>query len=131
MSVLARAAPLSSINRQVIIDGRERCAATRFRARQFVDSMRAMFQWAVEKKLVPPDRRRRGQETEEQGLPGLTDADIAAFELRWPRGTRQRVMFDIYCRIGPRRGDAARVGPQPVVDDTIDRLKRRACGSKS
>ena len=115
MSVLARAAPLSSINKQVIIDGRERYAATPFRARQFVDSMRAMFQWAVEKKLVPPDRRRRGQETEEQGLPGLTDADIAAFELRWPRGTRQRVMFDIYCCIGPSAAMQPGLGRSPLL----------------
>jgi integrase len=123
-SVLERAENtlLSSIDKKAIIEGRDRRAATPFQARHFVDSMRAMFQWAVENKLVPADPTVgvMVKKPKSKGFPVWTDADIAAFELRWPRGTRQRVMFDIFCFTGLRRGDAARVGPQHVVDNTIE-----------
>ena len=45
--------------------------------------------------------------------------DIIKFEARWPRGTRQRVMLDVYCYTGVRRGDAAKVGRQHVEDGTL------------
>ena len=43
-----------------------------------------------------------------------TEADMAAYEARWPIGTRQRVWLDIIAYTGLRRGDAVRLGRQHV-----------------
>jgi (S)-mandelate dehydrogenase len=45
--------------------------------------------------------------------------EIIKYEKRWPIGTRERVMLDVYCYTGLRRGDAARVGKQHVRDGVI------------
>jgi integrase len=39
-----------------------------------------------------------------------TDDECAAIEARWPRGTRERLAFDLLLYTGSRRGDAVRLG---------------------
>ena len=41
---------------------------------------------------------------------------MAAYEKRWPVGTRQRVWLDVLLYTGLRRGDAVRLGRQHVRD---------------
>ena len=48
-----------------------------------------------------------------------SEADLSKYERRWPVGTRERVMLDVYCYTGLRRGDAARVGKQHVKNGDI------------
>jgi integrase len=48
------------------------------------------------------------------GFPPWTEDEIAAYERRWPLGTRQRVWLDVLLYTGLRRGDAARLGRQHV-----------------
>jgi len=45
--------------------------------------------------------------------------EILKYEERWPIGTRERVMFDVYMYTGLRRGDAAVVGKQHVRNGVI------------
>ena len=52
-------------------------------------------------------------------FPSGTDDDLAMFERRWPRGTRERVMFDVFLYTGLRRGDAAVIGKQHVRNGVI------------
>jgi integrase len=54
-----------------------------------------------------------------EGFPVWTDEEIAKFEQRWPRGTRERIMFDVFLYTGLRRGDAAVVGKQHVRNGVI------------
>ena len=116
-------APLSRIDRKVILAGRDRRASTPAQAKNFISCMRSLFAWAVEADLVRADptagikrlKRTKGA----GGFPVWTDDDIAAFERRWSRGTRERVMFDIFLYTGLRRGDAARLGKQHIRDGCI------------
>jgi integrase len=119
--------PLSKIDRAAILLGKERRAKTPTQAKHFVTTMRGMFAWAIDhtEKLVKTDptqgigfKRSRKDKTS-GGFPVWTDDDITAFEKRWPRGTRERLMFDIFCYTGLRRGDAAVVGRQHVRDGVI------------
>src|SRR5258708_29263652 len=57
--------------------------------------------------------RRRG------GSPPWSDEDMAKFEARWPRGTRERVIFDILAYTGLRIGDVATLGRQHLKQRTI------------
>lgn len=115
---------LPKINTASIQAGKERRAATPSQAKHFVTTMRNMFAWAIDAKLVRQDptqgiKFKRSKKEKRGGFPVWTDDDIAAFERRWPRGTRQRVMFDIFLYTGLRRGDAATVGKQHVRKGVI------------
>jgi integrase len=125
MRVLATAGiePVSSINEAAVIAGRERRAATPASAQAFIDTLHGLFKWAVKSKLATSDPtlnvkvetkpKRKG------GYPPWTDEDMAKFEARWPRGSRERVLFDILTYTGLRIGDAAVLGRQHVRNGVI------------
>ncbi len=111
--------PLSAITPRAIRAGLERRAHTPSQAQHFLNVMRALFRWALKTQLVradptagvqAPARRRDG------GIRPWTEEDVAAYEKRWPIGTRQRVWLDVLLYTGIRRGDAVRLGRQHVRD---------------
>ena len=57
-----------------------------------------------------------------EGFIPWTEDDVAAYEKRWPVGTRQRVWLDVLLYTGLRRGDAVRLG-RPHVRDGIATIK--------
>jgi integrase len=118
----AGAEPLGRIDRKAIIAGRERRAKTPFQARHFLDTMRGFFQWALENEHVKSDPTEGLKITKPKtdGFQTWTDDEIEKFEKRWPRGTRERVMFDIFLYTGIRRGDAALLGKQHVKRGIIE-----------
>jgi integrase len=111
--------PFARIDAAMIAAGRERRAQTPDQARHFLDSMRGLFRWAAEARLVTADptegvrnpKRRRGD-----GFIPWTEDHVAAYERRWPFGTRQRVWLDVLLYTGLRRGDAVRLGRQHFRD---------------
>lgn len=117
----AAAQPLGRIDRRAIIDGRERRAKTPFQARHFLNTMRALFAWAVDNDLAKSDPTAglTIKKPRTDGFEMWTEDEIARFEARWPRGTRQRVMFDLFLYTGLRRGDVAVLGKQHVTKGVI------------
>jgi integrase len=125
LRVLANAGhePVSSITEAAIITGRERRAASPASAQAFIDTLHGLFKWAVKSKLAANDPR-VGVKVEtppkrKGGYPPWTHDDMSKFEARWPRGTRERVMFDILTYTGLRIGDAAVLGRQHVRNGSI------------
>lgn len=113
---------VASIGKQAIIKGRDRRKSTPSQARHFVDTMRSLFKWALDANLVKTDPT-LGVSTKKPGKAGIpvwTDADIARYEDRWPRGTRERVMFDLFLYTGLRIGDVALLGKQHVRNGVIE-----------
>lgn len=106
--------PLAAIDAQAIKEGRDRRAKTPSQARNFVNTMRSLFKWALDSELVKADPTAtiKAKKSKTGGIPPWTDEDIAKFEKRWPRGTRERVMFDVFIYTGFRIGDVAVVGKQ-------------------
>ena len=125
MRVLATAErePISAINEAAIIAGRERRAATPASAQAFIDTLHGLFKWAVSVKLASSDPtlnvKVKTNSKRKGGYPPWTDEDMAKFEARWPRGTRERVIFDILAYTGLRIGDVATLGRQHVKQRTI------------
>ena len=109
--------PFARITSETILAGRERRAGTPAQARNFLDAMRGVFKWALEAKLIKADPtasvanppRKAGA-----GFIAWTEEHVAAYEKRWPVGTRQRVWLDVLAFTGLRRGDAVRFGRQHV-----------------
>ena len=111
--------PLSAITPKTIRGGLERRAHTPGQAQHSLNTMRALFRWALKMQLIridptagvaAPARRR------DAGIRPWTEEDVAAYESRWPIGTRQRVWLDMLLYTGLRRGDAVRLGKQHVRD---------------
>lgn len=116
--------PVSRIDRAAIIRGRDKRAATPSQAKNFLSTMRGLFTWAVDADLVRRDPTQgitlnKSKKPKAGGFPVWTDEDVEVFERRWPRGTRERVMFDLFLYTGLRRGDAAIVGRQHVRNGVI------------
>jgi integrase len=125
MRVLATAAhePVSAINEAAIISGRERRAATPASAQAFIDTLHGLFKWSVSVNLASRDPtlnvKVKTKSKRKGGYPPWTDEDMAKFEARWPRGTRERVIFDILAYTGLRIGDVATLGRQHLKQRTI------------
>lgn len=111
--------PLSSITGKAIESGIQRRKP--YAARHFVDTLHGMFKWAVKAQHVTadPTAGRAIQKPKTKGFPVWTEEELERFELRWPRGTRERVMFDVFIYTGLRRGDAARLGKQHIRHGVI------------
>jgi integrase len=112
---------ISSVDKTAIEAARDKRRETPSQARHFVDTMRSLFKWAVESGLTKADPT-IGVKTKKPNKAGFkpwTDTDIAKFEQRWPRGTRERVMFDIFVYTGLRIGDVALLGRQHVKNGVI------------
>jgi integrase len=113
----AGVAKASTITSATIREGLERRSATPGQARNFLFAMRSLFVWAKAAGFVPVDPtagikgppRKKGE-----GFRPWTENDVAAYEARWPIGTRQRVWLDVLLYTGLRRGDAVRFGRQHV-----------------
>jgi integrase len=108
---------IAKITTASIMAGRDRRQDTP--ARHFLDAMRGLFHWAVKAKLVASDPSvgvDNPPRPKTDGFAVWSDDDIAAYEKRWPIGTRQRVWLDVLVYTGLRRGDAVRFGRQHIRD---------------
>lgn len=111
--------PLSKITANNIQRGIDRRKP--FAARHFVDTMRGMFKWAVSAQHVTkdPTAGKAVAKPKSKGFPVWTEEELEQFEKRWPIGTRQRVMFDVYIYTGLRRGDAAKLEHRHIWNGVI------------
>ncbi len=119
---LAGDEPFGAIQKGHIIEGLDRRSDTPSAARNFLDTMRGLYQWARNRGHVrtdptadvrPPKRRRTG------GFAAWTREDVTAYQARWPLGTPQRVWLDVLLYTGLRRGDAAKIGPGHVKNGVV------------
>src|SRR5215471_2484517 len=108
---------------RTIRDGCDRRARTPAQAGHFFDTMSGLLKWAAKAELIAKDPTagldnpyvRKGD-----GIPPWTEDDVAAYERRWPIGTRERVWLDVLLYTGLRRGDAVQLGRQHIRDRVIE-----------
>jgi integrase len=110
--------------------GLERRRHTPSQARNFLDAMRGAFEWAVAADHVAVDPTagvKAPARPKTDGFVAWTEDHVAAYQLRWPLGTRQRVWLDVLLYTGLRRGDAVRFG-RPHIRNGIGRIKTEKSG---
>jgi integrase len=120
----------NKITRDSLEKGRDRRNGAQ--GRHFLDAMRGLFRWAAKAKLVATDPTigvENPAQVKSDGYPPWTEDDVAAYQRRWPIGTRQRVMLDVLLYTGLRRGDAVQIGRQHVRDG-IATLKTEKTGTE-
>jgi hypothetical protein len=86
--------PYAQVTQATITAGRDRRATTPFQARHFIDSMRGLFGWAKGAQFVrenPATAVKYLARKSGGGFPVWTEEDVAAYERRWPLGTKERV----------------------------------------
>lgn len=118
----AGSSPLSDIDSPAIQDGIERRSKTPSQAKNFKQMMNQFFIWLKRSKIVadnPCDGSQLPKRPRTGGFKEWSYDEILKYEKRWPIGTRERVMLDVYMYTGLRRGDAAVVGKQHVRDGVI------------
>lgn len=122
---------LSSITSRAIVEGRDRRAATPSDANKFLRAMNRLMSWAVERQLIENNPAKGIAKLRlpnaDVGFHTWTEDECAAYEDRWPVGTRERLAFDILLYTGFRRGDAVRLGRQHVKDG-IARIRSSKTG---
>jgi integrase len=94
---------------------------TPFAQRNFLNTLRAMFRWAIAEDRVPDDptvgvTRRR---IESQGYPTWSEENIAQYRRRHPLGTMARLALELLLATAARRGDVVTLGPKNIVDGAI------------
>jgi integrase len=102
-------------------------AVTPFAQRNLLNTLRALFRWAVEEGRVPDDptlgvKRVKLKTT---GYKTWSESDIEIFEQKHAVGTRARLAFGLFLYTGQRRGDVIRLGRQHIRHGvlTIDQRK--------
>jgi hypothetical protein len=94
---------------------------TPFGQRNYLNTLRAMFRWAMAEGRIPDDptvgvTRPRIKST---GYPTWSEDDIEQYKRRHPLGTMERLAIELLLTTAARRGDAVKLGPQHVCDGII------------
>lgn len=115
--------PFRAITPVNILAGQDARRAKPSDANKFVIAVRKLFDFAVSRGLVRKNPatgiKALPLPNRETGFHTWTEGEIAAYEARWPLGTRQRLALAIFLYAGLRVGDAARLGRQHVKDGTL------------
>jgi integrase len=95
--------------------------STPFGQRNFLNTLRAMFKWAVEEGRVPDDPTLgvTRQKIKSTGYRTWSEEHIAQYRRKHPLGTMPRLAIELMLATAARRGDAAKLGPRHVEDGTI------------
>ena len=96
-----------------ILDERK---ATPAQANALLNVLRLLLQHGFERgwRKDNPARDVKRLRYEKQPFATWSEEDIAAFEERWPVGSRARLALDLMLYTGQRRGDVIRLGPQHI-----------------
>jgi integrase len=115
---------LSSEHMQAIVNGK---ASTPFAQRNFLNTVRVMFQWAKKEGRIPDDPTAgvTREKVKTTGYRTWSEGEIAQYEAHHAIGTKARLAFALLLYTGQRRGDVVKLGRPHVQDGLliIDRGK--------
>jgi integrase len=113
--------PVAKLQRDHIVAMLNAKKSKRFAARNWLIAVRVLMQWAVDNKLLKEDPTLgvKNLSAKSAGFRTWDEGDIAAFEKRWPVGSRERLALALGLYTGQRRSDVIRMGRQAVRGDTL------------
>ena len=102
--------------------GLDRRKDTPAAARNFLKTVRGLFRWAARAghiSLDPTVSVKNLKARRSAGFLAWTEGDVAAYEAKWPNGSKERVWLHVLLFTGLRRGDAVVAGRQHVKNGVI------------
>ncbi len=114
--------PIAGIEARHLLTILDDRSATPAQANALLNVLRLLLQFAFERgwRRDNPARDVKRLRYVKKPYATWTEADIAAFEDRWPPGTRAHLALALLLYTGQRRGDVIRMGPQHVRDGSVD-----------
>jgi integrase len=96
-------------------------AATPFAQRNFLNTLRAMFRWAVKEGRIPDDPTLgvTREKAKSSGYKTWSEDHIARFEAKHAIGTKARLAFALLLYTGQRRSDVVKIGRQHISDSVL------------
>src|SRR5215472_11780167 len=88
-------------------------------ANDLLKKIRALIKFAVESGVRTDDPTLRIRTFPEGAIHTWTEDEIAQFEARWPKGTRERTAFALFLYTGQRRSDVVRMAWTDLAGDSI------------
>jgi integrase len=88
-------------------------------ANDLLKKIRALIKFAIESGIRTDDPTVRIKTFPEGTIHTWTEDEIAQFEARWPKGTRERTAFALYLYTGQRRSDVVRMAWTDLAGDAI------------
>lgn len=91
-------------------------------ASNFLKRMKQVLNFGVQRQILTTNVARdvKFDKPKTDGFPAWTEDDVAAYEKRWPIGTKERLAFALFLYTGQRRSDVVRMGPQHVKKGRIE-----------
>ncbi len=112
--------PISAFNRASIEASRDARRDRPEAANGLVKTLRVLFAWGMQDETARayvkanPAASVSMIASRSEGFHTWTDEEVAKYEAKWPRGTRERLALDVLLYTGLRRGDAVQLGRQHV-----------------
>jgi len=96
-------------------------AATPFAQRNFLNTLRAMFKWALKEGRIPDDPTLgvTREKVKSTGYKTWSEDHISRFETAHPIGSKARLAFALLLYTGQRRSDVVKLGRQHIHDETL------------
>ena len=115
---------LSSEHMQAIVNGK---ASTPFAQRNFLNTVRVMFQWAKREGRIPDDPTAgvTREKVKTTGYKTWSEAEIERFETTHPISGKARLAFALLLYTGQRRGDVVKLGRHNIDGGLLILVKAR------
>ena len=96
-------------------------ASTPFAQRNFLNTLRAMFKWAVREGRIPDDPTLgvTREKVKTTGYKTWSEDHIERFEARHAVGSKARLAFALLLYTGQRRSDVVKLGRQHIHSETL------------
>lgn len=88
--------------------------------------LRILIRHAIDKKLLTHDPSLGIKRPKQKEIRAWTDAEMAAFERRWPIGTKQRTAYALMLNAGTARVDVHRITWSQIDIDTVGYTRHKS-----
>ncbi|MGA8614131.1 MAG: tyrosine-type recombinase/integrase [Xanthobacteraceae bacterium] len=107
-------------------------AGTPFAQRNFLNTLRSMFRWAMKEGRIPDDPTLgvTREKVKSTGYPTWSEAEIDRFEATHSIGTKGRLAFGLLLYTGQRRGDVVTMGRHHVHNGVLTITQRKTEGGE-
>ena len=88
--------------------------------------LRILIKHAIDKKLLHHDPSVGIKRPRQKEIRAWTDAEMAAFERRWPIGTKQRTAYALMLNAGTARVDVHRITWAQINDESVEYTRHKS-----